>query len=140
MITTAAVATPAGEFQLVEVTLDELRADEVLVDVVAVGMCHTDLSAASGAIPFPLPGILGHEGAGRVRSVVTYGLPTLNIISCPSCSRVENQAFIDLAEQVNMTHAAQRMAQRCAALFRPAGAHARSGSQQKLGYVSPWSA
>jgi (E)-4-hydroxy-3-methylbut-2-enyl-diphosphate synthase len=38
--------------------------------------------------------------AGRVRSVVTYGLPTLNIISCPSCSRVENQAFIELAEQV----------------------------------------
>ena len=38
--------------------------------------------------------------AGRVRSVVTYGLPTMNIISCPSCSRVENQAFIELAEQV----------------------------------------
>src|SRR4030095_11468869 len=38
--------------------------------------------------------------AGRVRSVVTYGLPTLHIISCPSCSRGENQAFIDLAEQV----------------------------------------
>ena len=44
--------------------------------------------------------ILDDIYAGRVRSVVTYGLPTLNIISCPSCSRVENQAFIDLAEQV----------------------------------------
>ena len=32
--------------------------------------------------------------AGRVRSVVDYGLKTLNIISCPSCSRVENEAFI----------------------------------------------
>jgi (E)-4-hydroxy-3-methylbut-2-enyl-diphosphate synthase len=38
--------------------------------------------------------------AGRVRSVVNYGLPTLNIISCPSCSRVENEAFIELAQQV----------------------------------------
>lgn len=38
--------------------------------------------------------------AGRVRSFVDYGLKTLNIISCPSCSRVENEAFIDLAEQV----------------------------------------
>lgn len=37
---------------------------------------------------------------GRVRSVVDYGLPTLNIISCPSCSRVENEAFVDLAQQV----------------------------------------
>jgi len=44
--------------------------------------------------------ILADIAGGRVRSVVTYGLPTLNIISCPSCSRVENQAFIDLAEQV----------------------------------------
>lgn len=38
--------------------------------------------------------------AGRTRSVVDYGLPTMNIISCPSCSRVENEAFVDLAEKV----------------------------------------
>ena len=38
--------------------------------------------------------------AGRVRSVVTFDANTLNIISCPSCSRVENEAFVDLAEQV----------------------------------------
>lgn len=44
--------------------------------------------------------ILADIAAGRVRSVVDYGLQTLNIISCPSCSRVENEAFIDLAEQV----------------------------------------
>ncbi|MCP4891224.1 MAG: flavodoxin-dependent (E)-4-hydroxy-3-methylbut-2-enyl-diphosphate synthase, partial [Planctomycetaceae bacterium] len=37
---------------------------------------------------------------GRVRSVVDFGLDTLNIISCPSCSRVENEAFIELAEEV----------------------------------------
>ncbi len=44
--------------------------------------------------------ILADIAAGRVRSVVDYGLSTLNIISCPSCSRVENEAFIDLAKQV----------------------------------------
>src|SRR6478609_949983 len=44
--------------------------------------------------------ILADIAAGRVRSVVDYGLQTLNIISCPSCSRVENEAFIDLAQQV----------------------------------------
>lgn len=38
--------------------------------------------------------------AGRVRSVVDYGLSSLNIISCPSCSRVENEAFVELAEKV----------------------------------------
>ncbi|MFQ5994016.1 MAG: (E)-4-hydroxy-3-methylbut-2-enyl-diphosphate synthase [Acidiferrobacterales bacterium] len=44
--------------------------------------------------------ILADIAAGRVRSVVDYGRKALNIISCPSCSRVENEAFIDLAQQV----------------------------------------
>jgi (E)-4-hydroxy-3-methylbut-2-enyl-diphosphate synthase len=38
--------------------------------------------------------------AGRVRSVVKFNEKALNIISCPSCSRVENEAFIELAESV----------------------------------------
>lgn len=37
---------------------------------------------------------------GRLRTVLDYGLQTLNIISCPSCSRVENEAFVDLAAKV----------------------------------------
>ena len=44
--------------------------------------------------------ILADIAAGRVRTVVDFGLNTLNIISCPSCSRVENEAFIELAERV----------------------------------------
>jgi (E)-4-hydroxy-3-methylbut-2-enyl-diphosphate synthase len=44
--------------------------------------------------------ILDDIAAGRVRSVVDYGLSTLNIISCPSCSRVENEAFVELAQEV----------------------------------------
>ncbi len=44
--------------------------------------------------------ILADIAAGRVRSVVHFDLDHLNIISCPSCSRVENEAFIDLAEDV----------------------------------------
>jgi len=38
--------------------------------------------------------------AGRVRSVVNFNPEALNIISCPSCSRVENEAFVELAQQV----------------------------------------
>lgn len=38
--------------------------------------------------------------AGRLRSVVALDPKALNIISCPSCSRVENEAFVELAEQV----------------------------------------
>lgn len=49
--------------------------------------------------------------AGRVRSVVEFSSDKLNIISCPSCSRVENEAFVQLAEQVReMTRYAQEHA------------------------------
>lgn len=95
MITTAAVAQAGSDgFVLTEVHLDDLRAGEVLVDVVAVGMCHTDLSAASGSIPFPLPGVLGHEGAGRVRAIgsgVTRVQPgdavLMTFTSCGRCQQ-----------------------------------------------------
>ena len=53
---------------------------------------HEEISAGRG--------ILADIAAGRVRSFVDFGLDSLNIISCPSCSRVENEAFVDLAEQV----------------------------------------
>ncbi len=49
--------------------------------------------------------------AGRVRSVVDFNTDSLNIISCPSCSRVENEAFVDLAAKVKeMTAYAQEYA------------------------------
>ena len=44
--------------------------------------------------------ILADIAAGRVRSVVDFGREGLNIIACPSCSRVENESFVDLAQQV----------------------------------------
>ncbi|MEZ6044869.1 MAG: (E)-4-hydroxy-3-methylbut-2-enyl-diphosphate synthase [Planctomycetaceae bacterium] len=56
-------------------------------------------------------GILDDIANGRVRSVVDFGTNTLNIISCPSCSRVENEAFIELAQDVKkMTEYAKEYA------------------------------
>jgi (E)-4-hydroxy-3-methylbut-2-enyl-diphosphate synthase len=53
--------------------------------------------------------ILADIADGRVRSVVDYGTDSLNIIACPSCSRVENEAFIELAAQVKeMSRYAER--------------------------------
>ncbi|QDV68214.1 4-hydroxy-3-methylbut-2-en-1-yl diphosphate synthase (flavodoxin) [Rosistilla carotiformis] len=45
-------------------------------------------------------GIVDDIASGRVRSVVVFDRNSLNIISCPSCSRVENEAFVDLAAKV----------------------------------------
>jgi len=44
--------------------------------------------------------ILDDIASGRVRTVVNFNTEGLNIISCPSCSRVENEAFVELAEDV----------------------------------------
>src|SRR5690554_4308775 len=52
-----------------EVTLDEPGAGEVLVRIVAAGLCHSDLSVVNGDRPRPLPMVLGHEAAGVVEEV-----------------------------------------------------------------------
>ena len=68
--TTAAIVEAAGAaFTLAEVELDEPRPGEVLVRMVAAGLCHTDLGVAVGALPFPLPGVLGHEVSGIVEAI-----------------------------------------------------------------------
>jgi len=45
------------------------QAGEVTIQVAACGVCHSDLSAVNGTIPFPLPVVLGHEAAGTVVEV-----------------------------------------------------------------------
>ncbi|MFE7129972.1 alcohol dehydrogenase catalytic domain-containing protein [Streptomyces sp. NPDC057638] len=42
---------------------------EVLVEIAAAGLCHSDLAVVGGTIPFPVPVVLGHEGAGVVAAV-----------------------------------------------------------------------
>jgi S-(hydroxymethyl)glutathione dehydrogenase/alcohol dehydrogenase len=71
MKTRAAVAFGAGKpLEIVEVDLDGPKAGEVLIEIKATGICHTDDFTLSGADPEGLfPSILGHEGAGVVVDV-----------------------------------------------------------------------
>ncbi|ANB32858.1 S-(hydroxymethyl)glutathione dehydrogenase/alcohol dehydrogenase [Rhodovulum sulfidophilum] len=71
MRTRAAVAFQAGKpLEVTEVELDGPREGEVLVEIKATGICHTDEFTLSGADPEGLfPAILGHEGAGVVVDV-----------------------------------------------------------------------
>ena len=68
METKAAIATAAGKPLSIEtVTLDGPREGEVLVEIKATGICHTDEFTLSGGDPEGIfPSILGHEGAGIV--------------------------------------------------------------------------
>ena len=91
--TRAAVVESAGApFTLSEVVLDDPGPHEAVVRLVAAGLCHTDLGVAGGGLPFPLPGVLGHEGAGVVEAVgsaVTGVAPgdhvVLSFTSCGEC-------------------------------------------------------
>ncbi len=71
MKTRAAVGVTAGKpVDVSEVDLDGPREGEVLVEIKATGICHTDEFTLSGADPEGLfPAILGHEGAGVVVDV-----------------------------------------------------------------------
>jgi len=68
MRTRAAVAIAAGQpLQVMEVNLDDPKEGEVLIEIKATGICHTDEFTLSGADPEGIfPSILGHEGAGVV--------------------------------------------------------------------------
>ena len=98
METRAAVAHKAGQPLSIEtVRLDGPKAGEVLIEVKATGICHTDAYTLSGADPEGLfPAIMGHEGAGIVVDVgpevttVKKGdhvipLYTPECRQCPSC-------------------------------------------------------
>lgn len=92
-ITAAVVREKEQPFTIEEVELGEPRADEVLVRVVATGVCHTDLIVRDQYYPVPLPAVLGHEGSGvieavgaNVRKVQPGDNVVLSYLSCHACN------------------------------------------------------
>jgi aryl-alcohol dehydrogenase len=67
--TVAVVNEQGGPFTFEEVDLDEPRDDEVLVRIVAAGLCHTDLQLRESLPAEMFPRVFGHEGAGVVEQV-----------------------------------------------------------------------
>jgi aryl-alcohol dehydrogenase len=66
MQTIAAVARqPHGDFTIETLDLEAPRADEVLVRIAGVGLCHTDLVFRDQFIPYPLPAVRGRDRGGR---------------------------------------------------------------------------
>lgn len=93
-ITAAVVEETDGPFLLQVLELEEPSAGEVLVRLVGTGICHTDGLARHGDLPFPLPGVLGHEGAGVVVAVGP-GVTDVSegdgvVIGWPSCGACRN--------------------------------------------------
>ena len=68
-VTAAVIEEKSGVFTLDTVDLDAPRPEEVLVKIIATGICHTDLHARDGYFQMPYPAVYGHEGAGVVAAV-----------------------------------------------------------------------
>ena len=100
--------------ELVQVPVPVPRGKEVLVEVQAVGLCHSDLfvmSCDEGVLPYDLPLTLGHEVAGRVVGVGELSDPSLvgrdgvvhgvwSCGSCHNCRRGQDNHCVALAGRV----------------------------------------
>lgn len=110
----AVVDRKDAPFVIRPVVVEEPRADEVLVRMVATGICATDAHVQHQLMPAPLPAILGHEGAGvveRVGSTVTHVEPGDHVVlsyhscgHCKSCASA-HAAYCDRVWDANFAGA-----------------------------------
>jgi Zn-dependent alcohol dehydrogenase len=94
----AVVRQAGGPFVIEDIQVESPREDEVLVRLVASGICHTDIVFRDGAMPIPMPIVLGHEGSGVVEAVgakVSHVQPgdhvVLSMNSCGHCPNCEKK-------------------------------------------------
>jgi alcohol dehydrogenase len=97
-----------------EVELDPPGPGEILIEVAAAGLCHSDLSTIENQRPRPLPIVIGHEGAGIVREcgagitdlkpgdhVITFSLhPAAPVVTARGVGRISVQVAMRPARRV----------------------------------------
>ncbi|KAF2635188.1 NAD(P)-binding protein [Massarina eburnea CBS 473.64] len=134
--TALVVKEPKGDFELQKVILDEVREDEVLVEMKYSGICHTDIVLQQGLLPMvDFPAIFGHEGAGYIRALgssvtnksLKIGDPVLlSFNTCGTCKpcKTSHPAFCTTHAAVN--HNAVRISDRSTPARLPDGTSVRS--------------
>ncbi len=98
-IRAAVTRAKASPMSLETIDIESPRDDEILVRVVATGICHTDIAMRDQTYPVPQPIVLGHEGSGIVEQVgrgVTKVAPGDHVVMsfnscghCPTCNQHE---------------------------------------------------
>jgi aryl-alcohol dehydrogenase len=108
-IKAAILRESAKDFELTALELGDLRSDEVLVRMVATGVCHTDLIMAGRPL-VPKPIVLGHEGAGvvervgdSVETIKAGDHVVLSVDACGDCSfcRTGKPTYCRMAQRLN---------------------------------------
>ncbi|GEP80760.1 NAD(P)-dependent alcohol dehydrogenase [Staphylococcus carnosus] len=94
MKTEAMLTTKTNTFEKTKLELNEIQDDEILVKIVASGVCHTDATVINDEMPTPKPVVLGHEGAGIVEKVGSH-VKTLQsgdhvVLSFSYCGHCDN--------------------------------------------------
>jgi aryl-alcohol dehydrogenase len=156
LIQAAVVRERSAVFTIEDLELEEPRDDEVLVRIVAVGMCHTDLATRHGQVPRPV--VLGHEGAGiveRVGNQVTKASPGDHVVlafdscgACFTCQRgmpayCENDLACNLRPRAATAPAASAGAAKSSTATSSASRHSRRtrsprcGAWSRSGRTSP---
>ena len=113
MVEAVAAVMPAANspFDIQDITVDDPKAGEILVDIKAVGICHSDLVMVSGAFGTAFPAVFGHEGAGVVAAVgegVVKVAPgdkvLLTFNSCGGCARcrADDPSYCERFTELNM--------------------------------------
>lgn len=108
-IQAAVTAGPAKPFEIQDLEIEDPREDEILVRIVGVGVCHTDLVFKDAGL-IPAPAVLGHEGSGiverigsKVRKVAPGDRVALSFRSCGTCPRCKSHdpAYCHTMPQLN---------------------------------------
>ena len=89
-----------------DLSVRDIRPDEVRVDIQAAGVCHSDISVIDGTIPFPTPVVLGHEGVGIV-SEVGSGVVGVALGDHVVISTLSNCGACDACDSGKPTHCRQ---------------------------------
>ena len=93
MQVSAAVVNEIGApFHITGVDVSEPAPDEVLVQIAGVGICHTDIAVKEGHLPFPFPGVLGHEGSGTIVAARARA---------SSCTSIASRSISDLSRSAS---------------------------------------
>jgi aryl-alcohol dehydrogenase len=116
-ICTAAVARiPHADFSIERLTVGQPQEGEVLVRIAGVGLCHTDLVFRDQFIPYPLPAVLGHEGAGVIEALGegVSGLAigdrvVVGFSSCGTCPRCDEGVLSYCRTFVSLNYAGARL-------------------------------
>ncbi|KAF2480732.1 chaperonin 10-like protein [Neohortaea acidophila] len=125
-----------ADFKLQPIVLDEVRGDEVLIEMKYSGICHTDIVLQQGLLPLcDFPAVFGHEGAGIIRAIgkdvknkeLKVGdAALLSFNHCGTCTACvgDHPAYCHTHALVN--HNAVRLSDRSTPARRPNGEAVRS--------------